>query len=90
LTIGLVTNMPQQKHTVFGKLVGGEQVLDALENLPVKAGTERPTKVVKITEVVVYVVDSSCESTHAYGAVKIPRPVRGVQDPSCEETREEG
>lgn len=40
-----------KKHTVFGKLVGGEDVLDALESLPVKAGTERPAKPVKITEV---------------------------------------
>ena len=40
------------KHTVFGKLVGGEQVLDALEATPRKDGTERPAKIVKITEVV--------------------------------------
>lgn len=44
-----------KKHTVFGKLVGGEDVLDALESLPVKPGTERPAKQVKITEVVMYV-----------------------------------
>ncbi|KAJ2921555.1 hypothetical protein H1R20_g15541, partial [Candolleomyces eurysporus] len=43
-----------RKHTVFGKLVGGEDVLDALEKLPVKAGTDRPSKIVKITEVVIY------------------------------------
>ncbi|KAI0673436.1 cyclophilin-like protein [Trametes maxima] len=43
-----------KKHTVFGKLVGGEDVLDALEGLPVKPGTERPAKPVKITEVVIY------------------------------------
>ena len=41
-----------KKHTVFGKLVGGEDVLDALEALPVKPGTERPAKQVRITEVV--------------------------------------
>ena len=41
-----------KKHTVFGKLVGGEDVLDALEALPVKSGTERPAKQVRITEVV--------------------------------------
>jgi peptidyl-prolyl cis-trans isomerase-like 2 len=40
------------KHTVFGKLVGGENVLDALEATPCKPGTERPAKTVKITEVV--------------------------------------
>lgn len=40
------------KHTVFGKLVGGEDVLDALEKVPVKAGTERPSKPIKITEVI--------------------------------------
>ncbi|THH04159.1 hypothetical protein EW145_g5730 [Phellinidium pouzarii] len=41
-------------HTVFGKLVGGEDVLDALERLPLKEGTERPAKAVRITEVVIY------------------------------------
>ena len=41
-----------KKHTVFGKLVGGEDVLDALEALPVKPGTERPAKTVRITEVI--------------------------------------
>lgn len=41
-----------KKHTVFGKLVGGEDVLDALEKLPLKDGTERPAKAVRITEVV--------------------------------------
>ena len=40
-----------KKHTVFGKLVGGEDVLDTLEKLPRKDGTERPVKPVKITEV---------------------------------------
>lgn len=44
-----------RKHTVFGKLVGGEDVLDALEKLPRKAGTERPIKSVEITEVVMQV-----------------------------------
>lgn len=43
-----------RKHTVFGKLVGGEEVLDALEKLPLKDGTERPAKTVKITEIVIY------------------------------------
>jgi len=43
-----------KKHTVFGKLVGGEDVLDALERLPRKDGTERPAKPVRITEVVIY------------------------------------
>lgn len=41
-----------KKHTVFGKLVGGEDVLDALESLPVKSGTDRPAKTVRITEVI--------------------------------------
>jgi cyclophilin type peptidyl-prolyl cis-trans isomerase/CLD len=44
-----------KKHTVFGKLVGGEDVLDTLEKLPRKDGTERPVKPVKISEVVMYV-----------------------------------
>jgi peptidyl-prolyl cis-trans isomerase-like 2 len=45
-----------KKHTVFGKLVGGEDVLDTLEKLSRKDGTERPAKPVKITEVVMYVM----------------------------------
>ncbi|KAF9462124.1 peptidylprolyl isomerase-like protein 2 [Collybia nuda] len=43
-----------KKHTVFGKLVGGEDVLDLLEKLPLKAGTERPAKPVRITEIIIY------------------------------------
>ncbi|KAI0304773.1 cyclophilin-like protein [Russula brevipes] len=48
------TSNLDKKHTVFGKLVGGEDVLDTLEKLPRKDGTERPVKPVKITEVVIY------------------------------------
>lgn len=43
------------KHTVFGKLVGGEDVLDTLEKIPVKEGTERPAKPVRISEVIMCV-----------------------------------
>ncbi|OBZ78799.1 Peptidyl-prolyl cis-trans isomerase-like 2 [Grifola frondosa] len=53
LTFRATPNL-DKKHTVFGKLVGGEDVLDALESLPVKPGTERPAKPVRITEVVIY------------------------------------
>lgn len=51
-----------KKHTVFGNLVGGEEVLDVLEKLPVKPGTERPAKPVRITDVVM------CVSTLLYSA----------------------
>ena len=44
-----------KKHTVFGNLVGGDEVLDALEKLAVKPGTERPAKPVRITDIVVFV-----------------------------------
>jgi cyclophilin family peptidyl-prolyl cis-trans isomerase len=44
------------KHTVFGKLVGGEEVLDTLEAVPVKPGTERPAKTIRITEVIMWVI----------------------------------
>ncbi|KAF9455032.1 peptidylprolyl isomerase-like protein 2 [Macrolepiota fuliginosa MF-IS2] len=43
-----------KKHTVFGKLVGGEDVLDAIEKIPVKPGTDRPAKPIRITQVVIY------------------------------------
>ena len=62
-----------KKHTVFGKLVGGEDVLDALEAVPVKPGTERPAKPVRITEVImyahrspVYLLVSHLSSSHRY------------------------
>nr|ODN74249.1 peptidyl-prolyl cis-trans isomerase-like 2 [Cryptococcus depauperatus CBS 7841] len=32
------------KHTVFGKLVGGEEVLDKIEKVPVRPGSDRPVK----------------------------------------------
>jgi peptidyl-prolyl cis-trans isomerase-like 2 len=44
-----------EKHTVFGKLVGGEEVLDALERLPLKPKMDRPLKPPHITEIVMYV-----------------------------------
>jgi peptidyl-prolyl cis-trans isomerase-like protein 2 len=53
-----------KKHTVFGNLVGGDEVLDALEKLPVKPGTERPAKPVRITDIImfvnIHVLPSSC------------------------------
>jgi len=39
------------KHTVFGKLVGGEDVLTAIEGVPVESKTEKPAKPILITEV---------------------------------------
>jgi peptidyl-prolyl cis-trans isomerase-like 2 len=60
-----------RKHTVFGKLVGGEDVLDTLEKLPRKDGTERPVKPITITEVVMYVRNSSTLSI-----TKAPQPPR--------------
>ncbi len=39
------------KHTVFGKLVGGEEVLTQIERIPIRRGTDRPTKDVIITGV---------------------------------------
>ena len=45
-----------KKHTVFGNLVGGDEVLDALEKLPVKTGTERPARPIRITDVIMFVI----------------------------------
>lgn len=50
-----------KKHTVFGKLVGGEDVLDTIEKMPVKPGTERPAKPIRIIEVIMYVCPSSLD-----------------------------
>lgn len=72
-----------KKHTVFGKLVGGEEVLDALEATPVKSGTERPSKAVRITEVVMYVLyrrSLLSISTHAVSYVIVSKtPSRNIR-----------
>ena len=39
------------KHTVFGKLVGGEDVLDKIERILVRPGSDRPSKEIVITGV---------------------------------------
>jgi len=39
---------------VFGKLVGGDDVLAAIEAVPTKPGTDKPAKLIKITEIIVY------------------------------------
>jgi peptidyl-prolyl cis-trans isomerase-like protein 2 len=45
-----------KKHTVFGNLVGGEDVLDTLEKVPVKPGTERPAQPIRITDIIMFVL----------------------------------
>jgi len=39
------------KHTVFGKLVGGEDVLDRIEKIHVRPGGDRPARDIVITGV---------------------------------------
>ncbi|KAF8760831.1 Cyclophilin type peptidyl-prolyl cis-trans isomerase/CLD [Rhizoctonia solani] len=51
-------DMPKaEKHDsrgLFGKLVGGEDVLDAMESVPRAPGTEKPASDIRITEVIIY------------------------------------
>lgn len=42
------------KHTIFGKLVGGNEVLDKMESVPTDS-SDRPLNEIKIIEVVVFV-----------------------------------
>ena len=81
-----------RKHTVFGNLVGGDEVLDALEKLPVKPGTERPAKPIRITDVIMFVnlpQLSSVQSKLKAAFNQLPRSVRGVQATTRETPREE-
>lgn len=39
------------KHTVFGKLVGGEDVLNTIERIKVRPGGDKPTKPITIESV---------------------------------------
>ncbi|EJT97800.1 peptidyl-prolyl cis-trans isomerase-like 2 [Dacryopinax primogenitus] len=43
-----------KKHTVFGKLVGGEDVLDRIEAVPTKKGTDTPLSAIKITGIEIF------------------------------------
>lgn len=42
------------KHTVFGKLVGGEDVLNKIERVPVDPSTNRPLKPVVLEDVAIF------------------------------------
>ncbi len=42
------------KHTIFGKIVGGKEVLDKMESVPTDE-SDRPLQEVKIVEVIVFV-----------------------------------
>jgi peptidyl-prolyl cis-trans isomerase-like 2 len=68
--------------------VGGEEVLDTLEKLPRKDGTERPVKPVMITKVVMYVPITS-PATFVTKATQLSRSFRRLQSQAGEETREE-
>ncbi|KAF8807702.1 cyclophilin-like protein [Phlegmacium glaucopus] len=76
-----------KKHTVFGKLVGGEDVLDALEKLPVKPGTDRPSKMVRITEVVIY--QDPFEDYKTRLAKKLAKRAEGDTHAPVEEKKDE-
>ena len=43
-----------RKHTIFGKLVGGMDVLSLLENAPTDSETNRPKEPLEIEDIVVY------------------------------------
>ncbi|KAF9569876.1 peptidylprolyl isomerase-like protein 2 [Agrocybe pediades] len=76
-----------KKHTVFGKLVGGEDVLDALENLPVKPGTDRPAKTVRITEIIIY--QDPFEDYKARLAKKLARREENAKNPVAQESKKD-
>lgn len=59
------------KHTVFGKLVGGEDVLNALERIPIRPGGDTPTKTITITGV--QVLQDPFEEYQARLAAKLAR-----------------
>lgn len=44
-----------RKHTIFGKVVGGEETLKRLEDVPVNKDDNRPKEEIKITEAAIFV-----------------------------------
>jgi peptidyl-prolyl cis-trans isomerase-like protein 2 len=47
------------KHTVFGTLVGGEDVLTKLEQVPSDKASDRPLREIKITNIEMFVLTPS-------------------------------
>ena len=47
------------KHTVFGGLVGGMDVLDKIEQVPSDKATDRPLREIKIINIEMYVHDQT-------------------------------
>ena len=48
------TALNSGKHTVFGKIVGGEDVLTRMEAVPPNPANDRPTKQIKILDVSIF------------------------------------
>merc|ERR1711879_85012 len=46
--------MGDDKHSVFGRLVGGMEVLNRMEEVPVNEDTDRPLKQIKILKTTVF------------------------------------
>src|ERR1044072_3773985 len=42
------------KHTIFGKIVGGKEILDKMESVPTNE-SDRPLQEIKIVEVIIFV-----------------------------------
>lgn len=50
----LSLSLGEGKHTVFGRLVGGQDVLDKIERVPIDPATDRPLKPVTLIDVEVF------------------------------------
>ena len=72
------------KHTVFGKLVGGESVLDAFERINIIPGTDKPAKPLKIINVQVLT-----DPFESYQEKLAQRLARRDQSDEAERRREE-
>ena len=62
------------KHTVFGKLVGGEEILGAIEQMPVQPKTDRPLKPITITEIVMCASSSHLRFRGSFSSCRYADP----------------
>ena len=67
--ISFITYRPvphlDRKHTVFGKVVGGLEILDKLENIPTDHD-ERPQQEIKINKLLIFVDPFNVVSCHVF------------------------
>lgn len=76
------------KHTVFGRLVGGDDVLSKIERVPVDPATDRPLKPVRLLDVQVFTDPFKEYKERLEKKIKRDEAVRTGQDEKTRKQKE--